>query len=242
MTAGRAPDFVGVGAQKSGTSWWYHLLESHPGCLNRPEHKEVHFFDSYWAQPFDAADVAAYHAKFTAPPTQLVGEWTPRYMYDPWVPPLLRRAAPDCRILVLLRDPVDRYISGLTHSLGHDDLPPSALVSVDAFHRGLYASQLVRLFEAFDRAQVLVLQYERCVSEPARELARTYEFVGLDPAFVPADLLVPVRETRTEKHSIPQHIRTSLVGSYADDLAALRSLGTDMDLGLWPTARTLGLT
>ena len=95
------PDFVGIGAQRSGTSWWHGLIETHPHvhALGWP-FKELHFFDER-----RDADARAYHELFRRPRGRLAGEWTPRYMYDAHTPALLRRAAPDARLLVMLRDP-----------------------------------------------------------------------------------------------------------------------------------------
>ena len=97
----------------------------------------------------------------------VAGEWTPGYMIDFWTPELIARAAPEARVLVLLRDPLERFRSGLTHT---DDASRAALTHRDAagaFQRGLYAQQLRRLFDAFPRERVLVQQYEACRTDPA---------------------------------------------------------------------------
>ena len=57
--------------------------------------------------------VERYHRNFPRPAGGVTGEWTPRYMYDHWSLRLLRRAAPEARILVILRDPIERYRSAL---------------------------------------------------------------------------------------------------------------------------------
>ncbi len=59
----------------------------------------------------------------------------------------------------------------------------------ESLSRSLYSRQLETLLDQFDRSQVLVLQFERCVQDPAAELRRTYEFLGADPVdHVPATL------------------------------------------------------
>lgn len=233
----RAPDFVGVGVQKAGTSWWFTLLCEHPMVDCDPDLKELHFFDRFWAQPFLAADVEAYHAHFDAPPDRCTGEWTPRYLFDPWTPPLLARAAPDARILVLLRDPLERYRSGLTHALGYDGAPPTALVATDAFARGRYGEQLQRLLASFPSEQVLVQLYEACTDQPERELRRTYGFLGLDPDVVPSALTQPVLATVGDKAPLPDAMAEALTDAYRSDLALLSQLVPDLDLDRWPSAR-----
>ena len=115
--------------------------------------------------------LARYHALFPRPDGALAGEWTPGYMLDFWTPPLLRRAAPDAKLLVLLRDPVERFRSGLTLTENRLTLGWSARAAANGgFQRGIYADQLLRLWSAFPREQVLVLQFERCVRDPRGEL------------------------------------------------------------------------
>jgi hypothetical protein len=67
-------------------------------------------------------------------------------MYDIWTPRLLARAAPDTRLLVLLRDPIERYRSALA---AKDARLVDAHLASDAFARGFYHAQLERVFRAF---------------------------------------------------------------------------------------------
>jgi Sulfotransferase domain len=236
------PDFVGVGAQRSGTSWWYRLLSDHPGI--HAAAKELHFFDRYFDREFSDADVLAYHRLFRRPGGQLVGEWSPRYMSDFWTPALLQRAAPDARILVLLRDPMRRYQSGVSHEMnrflrgvrrGPRRQHAASMCANDALSRSLYGRQLRWLLEQFDREQVLVLQYERCAADPAGELRRTYEFLGLDAV----DHLPPfVAERPTPPH--PQIVPGDAVTRPAvrlirRDMSELKRLIPELDLELWPS-------
>ena len=118
------PDFVGIGAQRSGTSWWYRGIEAHPNVVRiKGQRKELHYFNRFWDGdvPPDFAD--RYASLFPRPEGKLSGEWTPRYMHDYWSLPLLREAAPDARILVILRDPVERALSPYSFIRGEPDHP-----------------------------------------------------------------------------------------------------------------------
>ncbi len=230
------PDFVGVGVQKAGTSWWFGLLADHPGVhspASRP--KELHHFARAWSTDPEDADPSAYHRWFARPAGLLAGEWTPRYLYDWWTPAMLARVAPEARFLVMLRDPVERYRSGLAFDQARG-ARPVALVSDDAFHRGLYGAQLARLGAAIPDEQVLVLQYERCAADPAAELDRTYRFLGLAPGHRPAHLLDHVGP-RQAKPDLAPGVVEALREAYAPDLAALFARLPDLDPGLWSTAR-----
>ena len=226
-----APHFVGVGAQKCGTSWWHSLLNDHPAVVPSVD-KELHFFDRYFDTPFTDSDVAAYHALFPRRDGQVTGEWTPRYLSDPWVPALLHRSAPDARVLVLLRDPVDRYVSGITHDLARG-APSHPLLAAMHAERGDYATQLEHLTRHFDRDQVLVLQYEACVEEPAAQLTRTFEFLGLDADAAMPEFDRQVNTARMDKPDVPEHLLQQLRERYIAGMEALVDIVPDIDLRRW---------
>ena len=173
-----------------------------------------------------------YHEWFPRPNGKKTGEWTPDYVYQPWVPPLLEQAAPDARILVIVRDPVERFVSGLTHS---GLVPGSHLGTVvaESVDRGFYAAALQRWAAAFESHRILVLQYERCVADPAQALARTYRFLELDDGFRPTAINEAASPTREPKVALEPEARRRLVELYRDDVAALVELVPDLDLSLW---------
>ena len=119
-------------------------LNQHPRAFrNVGAPREMHFFDGLWAGGLRAADIERYHALFARPAGTISGEWTPGYMLDAWTPALLRQAAPAARLLVLLRDPVERFRSGITLAEGHATVGSTARAATNAaFSRGLYAEQL----------------------------------------------------------------------------------------------------
>jgi hypothetical protein len=237
------PDFVGVGAQRSGTTRWFDLIVAHPEvCAPCSTRKELHYFDRFDSSGFSAADASAYSSYFPRPEGRVTGEWSPSYLPSPWVPAMLAEAAPDTRVLMLLRDPVERYLSGLQRQhrvAAASGAPLNAMAPLDAFARGLYHAQLARLFKRFVRAQVLILQYERCSAETVPELRRTYEFLGLsDCGFLPAELDAhPNRQA--EKPELDPGARRALVDAYAEEVALLARDYPEIDVGLWPNFASL---
>ena len=238
-----APDFVGVGAQRSGTSWWFRQVTSHPD-IAVPWGKERHYFESFWQQEFTDADAVGYRRLFPRQPGVLTGEWTPRYMYDPWTPPLLKRCAPEAKIMIILRDPWERFLSGMAHEgrvlerrlrrANADYL--QLMIRGDALRRSLYAGQLDRVLTCFERSQVLVLQYERCVREPEAELERTFTFLGLE---VPAGSMIEQRAGagRGREHSLPAAAADEMRATLAADAERLVRIAPEIDLELWPSCR-----
>lgn len=224
------PDFVGVGAQRCGTTWWYDLIASHPGVHDSVA-KELHFFHRYWQRPFADADAGLYGRYFPRPPGSLTGEWSPGYLAHFWALPCLQKAAPAARVLVLLRDPVERYVSGV--SLQSETRRSGAASASAAFRLGMYGSQLEYLYKFFPPEQVLVLQFERCVKDPAAEIRRTYEFLGLESTFVPSDLSSQRNAARVAKPTIDDDHRRWLVQSYEREVAQAAGLESSLDLALW---------
>src|SRR3954471_11554251 len=131
------PDFVGIGAQRCGTSWWHSLIEQHPRVAPLGwGAKELHYFADQWRAGERSAE--AYAAHFRRPAGHVAGEWTPRYLWDPWAVPALLEVAPAARLLVMLRDPLARLRSGVRHAAKlHGEPSPDDVTA--AFDRGLYA-------------------------------------------------------------------------------------------------------
>ena len=228
------PDFVGIGAQKSGTTWWYELIATHPDVACRADiFKERHFFGRFATRPFGEADVETYHSWFPRPEGRITGEWTPDYLHQPWVPPLLAKSAPEARLLLLVRDPVERFRSGLSHHRRHTGRL-TADVHADAVARGLYGRYLEQWLEHFPPDRVLVLQYEQCAADPSGQLERTYRFLGLSP-FSPPGMLTRVSASG-ELVALDRDVRRRLADVYASDVRLLSTLAPDLDLNLWPSA------
>lgn len=227
------PDFVGIGAQRAGTTWWYALIAEHPSVhVNPTVPKEIHFFDRFHSAPFDQAAVATYHSLFPRPAGSLIGEWTPEYMIWPWCPPLLARAGVP-KLIVCLRDPVERFHAGYTFSVRRG-APAVPTIAGDAFHRGLYHRQLSLVLEHFKRDQLLVLQYETCLADPVGQLRLTYEFLGIDSDFAPEEPEAPVKAIRP-KPPLEPGLRAILKEAYRSDLELLAEDFPEIDLGRWPS-------
>jgi hypothetical protein len=236
------PGFVGVGAPRCGTSWWFRVVTAHPDVsyVRGLHHKEVNYF---WGRrdraKLSAEEIAGYHRYFPrSREARLVGEWTPDYMYSPVLPQQLQQAAPEARLLVLLRDPVDRFTSGFTRGRrlaakqgieGAEDE-----IASRNMQRGMYFEPVARVLDSFGHDRVLVLQYERCRADYPAELRRTHRFLGLDPERGPAP---PQRDPR--ERSLPDDERGRLAELYAPDVRRLSELLPDLDVSLWPNVAKL---
>ena len=231
------PDFVGVGAQRAGTTWWYRGLEAHDRVV-RPagRRKELHFFNRFWRGdvPDDLAE--RYASLFPRPEGSITGEWTPRYMHDFWSLRLLEQAAPEAKILVMLRDPVERWRSGTSRAVrisGEAGEPIRLVQLSDAVWRGFYFEQLRRLFDFFPRERVLIQQFEKARDEPLAEMARTCEFLGIEP-FTELPRVMERRREPRRKRPLPDEMREELVMLLSDDVRRTAELVPEIELERWP--------
>lgn len=169
--------FLGIGAQKAGTTWLYHHLASHPD-VSFARGKELH----YWNRP--EQPVAAEWRELLAVDRgndRAVGEITPAYFH---LPPcritLIHQAFPDLRIFVSLRNPITRAWSAALMELARlsrreADTPDAwfteEVLSPASFARGSYASNLESWLSFFSREQLLVSLFESIEHRPAALLA-----------------------------------------------------------------------
>lgn len=245
------PDFVIFGAQKSGTTWWFRLIEQHPAVVQpKNQRPELHFFDRLWVDWPDAEAIGRYHRYFPRPAGSLIGEKTPEYLSCPWAPPMVKAAAPEAKAIVLLRDPVERYISGLSHQdrggLISDVEGDGRLfgdrmrVVTDAIARGQYATQLGWLIDALGADKLQILQYERCAADASAQLSRTFAFLGLEPhTLAKEELARPRNMAKLGKVAVPQQHLELLQRYYRPEVERLAGLMPDLDLSLWPYFKDL---
>ncbi|MGO8870505.1 MAG: sulfotransferase [Acidimicrobiales bacterium] len=151
--------------------------------------------------------------------------------------PLLAEAAPDARLLVILRDPVERFRSGVAHLWrgGADHVGRTQAEARPKPGRSLYADSL-RRWRRFIPERLLVLQYEACVADTATQLARTHEFLGLDPSFRPPPPQGRLNRTHEAKIELSADVLERFDELMGPDLDALVDLVPDLDLSLWATA------
>lgn len=175
------PNFLLIGAARSGTSWLNEVLARHPDVYT-PADREIHFFDRHFAKGW-----GWYQSLFTPAITgsaKLIGENTPAYLYEPDVPQLIREHLPDVKMVVLLRHPIKRLYSHYTRKIKIEGLAQPFLDYVDtdphARDRSFYAAQLERYFALFPREQFLILCFEDIIKDQAKLVTELSTFLGID--------------------------------------------------------------
>jgi hypothetical protein len=202
------PDFLIVGAMKSGSSSLYSWMAAHP-LIERSLIKEPNYFAAR-----DRRSLIFYRRFFPlALPLRLRGaltmEASPGYLYHPAVPRRIREQLGNRRIIAILREPVARSVSHYKHLLTHAgetrslekmlaEVPPRDEGYVytredpcgwslrphnrDVVARSIYDVQLRRYIETFGRQNLHVIFLEELAEEPQRVLDEAFRFVGLEPA------------------------------------------------------------
>ena len=237
------PDYIGIGVQKAGTTRWWKLIVKHPEVVGW-QLKETHQLSRFGWRPLFDADREAYYRYFPRPQGKMVGEWTPRYMNVPGVVEAMKSLAPEAKLLVLLRDPVERYRSGVGQWQKHKERRGKRLNlwagRKDAYARSFYGFALRPYVEAFGLERLLILQFEQCLQDPAGEYQRTLDFLGL-PAWTPPPEILGKAFNASKRRPSPAALDEppDLVETLEPDVHELLTFAPDIDLSLWPNFRHL---
>jgi hypothetical protein len=212
MTAGtalRLPGFVIIGAAKAATTWVAHQLRSRPDVF-LPD-AEPHFFSSDYRR--GARWYAARFAK--APLGALVGEKSADYLAHPEAPGRLAAMLPDARLVVQLRNPVERAYSDycMLFRRGTVDGDIARHLSPDGpeqrfLNDGFYWRLLTRWRDHFRAEQIQILLYDDVRHDPAGTIDRVAGHVGVPR---PIELVEPeVRQNDSQSPQLPLGLRRTL--------------------------------
>jgi len=182
----RKIDFIGVGVQKSATTWVYKCLTEHPD-VSPAKRKEVHYFDFYYKKGEEW-----YHSFFDLN-DKICGEISPYYIFKPQCPELIFEYNPDIKLFVTLRHPTDRAVEQYQMEFNRGD---TRLSFREAFYqdfrgirkRGLYQEQLDR-YKKFKHFKIFM--YYELKENPEAFINTLYKHLGLSK-FTPPSLFQTV--------------------------------------------------
>jgi hypothetical protein len=217
--------FLGIGAQKCGTTWLYEALARQPG-IAFPAGKEVH----YWNNP-QGRSIEWYSTLFNDN-SQVSGDITPAYAFLPQSTiQKIHCAFPDLRLIYLIRNPMERAWSAARMALGraemhHDEASDQWFIdhfqSKGSLARGDYETCIRRWRSVFDPNQLLIVRYESICTNPVgtaticlshvmhRDFFFTQNNVNLERKIFEGDG-VPLRDS----------LRVPLMAIYAGRMASL---------------------
>src|SRR5438874_5890887 len=209
------PSFLICGGQRCGTTSRYRALAQHPAVMKAVLHKGVHYFDigyhrgfRWYRGHFPTRDRAARRSARLGGIPVVTFESSPYYMYHPLAAGRIAHDLPGVRLVVLVRDPVERAYSQHAHEVARGfetersftralALEPARLRGVpermhaDAYHysfshqhhayraRGEYATYLEQMASHVDRRRILVVDSGRFFAEPEPVYDTVLDFLGL---------------------------------------------------------------
>ncbi len=180
------PDFVGIGVQRAATTWLFNCLREHPDIYVVPE-KELHFFDEKFSLGIDW-----YMDQFKEGNGCVSGEITPDYIYNKEAIPRIHSFFPEIKLIVSLRNPVDRAYSayrllrtGVYQGLKFEEAFWKRSYIKEA---GFYYRHLSKVFSLFSKEQVMIFLYEDILHEPGTIVRSLYSFLKVDSSYVPSSL------------------------------------------------------
>ncbi|KOX20806.1 sulfotransferase domain-containing protein [Nocardiopsis sp. NRRL B-16309] len=243
------PDFLICGAQRAGTTSLFKALALHPCAVGPTLRKGVHYFDTDYRDDLDH-----YRARFPARsrlrprggrPRVRVFESSPYYLFHPLAAERIARDLPWVRVVVILRDPVERAYSAHAHETarGFEDQPFEKALELESQRlageeerlaadpdyrshshqhhayaaRGRYVDQLLRMERHLGRDRVHVVDHADLFDGTGRALAEIERFVGLRPGSGRS----PGRHNARVRGRMPESLREELSARFADSDARL---------------------
>lgn len=233
-----APTFFVVGAQKAGTTSLHQYLAGHPEVFVPPQ-KESEFF--YRDDLYDRGFTWYCDTFFAgAKPSQICGEVCPQYMFSEQVPTRIHAVAPHARIIMLLRNPVERAHSHYRMSerrgrerrtfdqMLNDELAAAragrAAVTPDFGYLsfGEYGRILRQYLRVFSRDSIKVMFAEDLAAQRQSAFRDLADFIGVDSSFVPASLQkdfnvggekrFALLDSWARRHALPKRLLRGLLG------------------------------
>ena len=187
------PNFFIVGAPKAGTTSLYAYLKNVPGIYMSPNKEPNYFSVSTHFKPSKKPirDKKKYLSLFEkVKDEKIIGEASPSYLSDPEAPKLIHEIVPDARILISLRDPVERAYSAylmvlrrrfikksfsqqMENTLSNEILPSEKMLT-----RGLYFNPVQKYLDIFGQKQVKIIIFEEFIKNPKTLIEEILEFLG----------------------------------------------------------------
>lgn len=192
------PDFILVGESRCGSTSFYETLIQHPqvilptsvdtfryknGTVDLSQ-KELRFFDRYWTKGTDW-----YLDRFKNIPSTISGDASATYLYHPKALQRIKQIVPNTKIIILLRNPVDRFISHFFHLQRIKSKPKCEIFQFvkkclcqthHILERGIYHQTVKNCFDLFNRDQILIIKSEDFFTTP-RIFNQVNDFLDLEP-------------------------------------------------------------
>ncbi len=239
--------FFIIGAQRSGTTYLYHLLDKHPNIsMAKPMRPEPKFF----IHPPKETDIQNYlntYHLIQETPIQAFGEKSTSYYEKPEVADNIYRYFPDAKIIMMLRNPIERAISNYFFTLQHgletrtlkevfiQKLPSPTKpqhISVSPFdylERGNYSQYLPAYIHKFGINNIKILLFENFTNNTQHLLSDVFNFLEINQYEVEID---GSKNESQKIQQIPAEVCQTLANYYSNEIEKLEEM-IDVNLNIW---------
>jgi len=225
------PNFLIIGASKAATTSLHRYLDLHPEVF-MSRIKEMNFFayspdglgfPKEWNKEshhhFPARTLEEYAACFEeAGQARAIGESSPLYLDSPLAPGRIRSILPEARIVVSLRNPVDRIVSDFRMRVrcgfSEDSFETAFQPGRQLYELGFVTERLAAYYERFGPDRIKVILFDDLLDRPGSVVRDLYSFIGVDPGFSP--------DLSRQYNVAPENRRPSLRGWIRSSLRAVR--------------------
>ena len=239
------PDFFVIGVPRAATTWLHKILSHHPDVF-LPKEKELHFFNTkrvpkghnyglIWSREY-YFDLKSKHAwrwyalRFRNAGERIKGDITPEYCILPHHRIMrIKHYAPSAKIILLIRNPVDRAWSsvrkmlwkqrGLRAANFRDIL--GVATHPEILIRGAYRDIITNWSSIFSEQQMMYVFFDDIIERPLETLEGIFAFLGISSVPLDVNLLAPVNAV--PKNKMPAHVKQALINSYEDDITFIRN-------------------
>ncbi|MDF9799688.1 hypothetical protein OKW21_004951 [Catalinimonas alkaloidigena] len=202
LNSSHSISFIGVGPQKTGSTWLYETLKDHPEVCLPVLVKEVQFFDLYYQRGLSEYWEYFSHRKGG----QVLGEITPGYFDESEVPKRIHEHFPETKIIISLRHPVKRAESLFLHHYRKGRVSrrfSEAIVQMPRIvDSGKYSEHISRWQHFFKPEQIKVILLEDIASSPDQVLREVLEFIGANNNYKPTRLKEKVNKSGVPKYPL----------------------------------------
>lgn len=219
--------FLGIGAQKAGTSWLYQNLSRHPQ-INFPAGKEVHFWDQHYTR-----SVAWYLSLFEGEAGKMKGEITPAYaILDKRRIEEIFELNHKLKLIYIIRNPIERAWSSALMALARAEMHIDEasdqwfvehFTSRGSLARGDYKTCITRWCDVFPADQLLILRHESISSSPRSLLKECCGHLGIDGSVYDSVEESSLRQVvfESSRHPIRASLLPVLIGIYEEKILSL---------------------
>lgn len=247
------PDIIGLGVPKAGTSWWFDMIINHPHIVphrfynkNNETSKELNFFSHLSHKEIDDYQKNIYRKCFLKQEGVLCAEFSTIYLHNIGIlNNLINTVSSEAKFVIILRNPIDRYISHINHVMSNrvklfeldesnEELFRKFSVLPEAHFYSLYSDIITLLMSKIEKKRLYVELYENIVLNPTSAFDDFIEFSGLSGYSNVSEDFTNHKNKQKYIAEKPNNEERKIISQYfSDDVKRLKLTLPNCDFSLW---------